>query len=220
MRSVTYFAHGPLSIHLLKYYGIKLMPYLTSTTLLIPVDFALRQIESVDVDASLAKLKQLHQQLILQALHQPKNNGLQVTDAIQLTLQDLCEVFAGRYADLVTSKGVEIIKRLYDECFLEIHRPPTPFPQSLIDYIAAEVCFQSPIDQPGSRLTDITENEFTYGRLFYLFESLVGTKQGEVTLKLCGKPVTRKIRKAYNDYETTFIWENDACRTQTISAHK
>lgn len=194
----------------------------THHALLIPVDFALGQIESVVVSASLKKLKHLHQKLISQALAQPELDSLQVTDAIHLNLEDFSEIFSGRYGDLISSKGVRIIQRLYTECVLEIHRPPTPFPKSLLDYIAADVSWQcaqpnSQLEQAENRITDIKEHEFTYGRLFYLFDSIVGNAEGEVTLKLCGKPVTRKLSSANNDSMAQFIWENDDCRTQTLT---
>lgn len=191
--------------------------------LLIPTQFALNQLESIDAIASWQRLKDLHQQLILRTLQQPDCDGIQVTDQIFLNLEDLLEIFAGPYADLITSKGVALLKQLYEECFLEFMRPPTTFARSLASYIDAEVnCHNSHnrlmYEYQQIDLVDLREKDFSYGRLFYLFDALVGTQQGEVTLKLCGKPVTRKIRRAANDLETLFIWENDSCRTQILRA--
>jgi hypothetical protein len=193
---------------------------LTTPALCIPIEFALKQIDSLDVPSTLRKLKSLQNDLLKLDLEGIAETGIQITDSIVVTSSDMLEVFSGDYGDIVTAKGVALIHRMFNECYLEFTRPPTrQFPESLLDYIRSGVKAPSELEQtemPGSRMTDLTESQFTYSKLYYLFESLSGTKQGKTILNINNKSVTRStIRKEdkTRQYETVFLWENDSCRT-------
>jgi hypothetical protein len=193
---------------------------LTTPVLCIPVEFALKQIVSLNVPLTLRKLKSLQNDLVKLELEGIAETGIQITDSIVVTSSDMLEVFSGDYGDIVTAKGVALIHRMFNECYLEFTRPPTnEFPESLLDYIRSGVKAPSELEQtetPGSRITDLTESQFTYSKLYYLFESLSGTKQGKTILNISNKSVTRSTIKQEDkrpQYETVFLWENDSCRT-------
>ena len=193
---------------------------LTTPTLCIPIEFALKQIDCLDVPMTLRKLKSLQNDLLKLELEGVSEASLQITDSIVVTSSDMLEVFSGDYGDIITAKGVALVHRMFNECYLEFTRPPaTPFPESLLDYIRSGVKAPSELHQsqiPGSRMTDLAESQFSYSKLFYLFESLSGTKQGKTVLNINNKSVTRSTIKQDGEsrqYETIFLWENDSCRT-------
>jgi hypothetical protein len=197
--------------------------FCTPHTLFIPLDFALSQIKSLDTVATLRKLKALHFDLIERTLENTGQLGIQITDNIYVQLSDLYELFGGEHGDIVTAQGMKLLKRMYEECYLEFKYPPTPFPDSLNEYI--NTCLQtqdidSEDNPPRSKyITDLKEEAFTYSKLYYLFDALIGTKQGSASLQLAGKTVTRStIRKETEcaEFETVFLWENEACRTQYL----
>jgi len=205
----------------------------TEQYLLIPLEFALTQIEGLNIAATLAKLKHLKEQVIRLSIEQDIETELTITDFISVGLTDILELFSGEHGDLVTANGAKLLKRMHDEVFLEFTTLPREFPMSLIDYSNTADIDSSVSNsrhnrsqKTASKLLDISESEFNYSNLFYLFELMVGSKQGKTTLKIDGRNVTRSTirntnhKKGTEIFETVFLWENNACRTQYCRRHK
>lgn len=186
--------------------------------MLIPFEFALEQIPGLDVAQTLQTIRSWQRKLLDRAL-QEDDPIVFVSEQLTVDNSTLQHFSAGVQGDRVTSTGIALIKQYLSAGLLPTHFE-AQFPESLQQYIEMNIEDRHALKNGLDAARNLTEDQFTYSTLFYLFDSVLGTRIGKDTLTIGHRAVTRTTQRIQTNagwsFETTFMWENDACRTQYL----
>ncbi|WP_196160372.1 hypothetical protein [Reinekea sp. G2M2-21] len=189
-------------------------------TLWIPTRFALQQIPGLDVDKTLSKLTTLYEELLTVILN-TNVESIKLMDNLQVTAPDMFEIFTGDHFDLISPKGVRIIKKMHDHDYLVYQDVKSAFAQSLIEYMttATSDLKTDPITKPFNHVVyHCPETLFNFDQLSTLFQHLTSSEDTVTKIMIGNTLVTRTVvQLVKSEQQVNFSWENTSCRTIKIS---
>lgn len=187
--------------------------------MLVPLSFVLKQINGLDAPLTLKVISGWQNKLLELSLINT-HPELIISEHIRVTPDTMRHLQAGFNGDKVTSKGVAMLRT-----FIKMNLLPLTgavhFPEALQEYIKLDLDDEVQEQTHLNLFDELSVSSFTYSNLYYLFSALKGSELGEATLQIDGRTVTRLVQETASNesgqrFETLFMWENDACRTQTL----